>query len=334
MKILAIQFRYFGDAVLMVPALRALREAYPDSDLHLLVAAEVMPLFRHLPWLTRLWGLPRTRGRARFVTAWPILRALRRERFDRSVDFAGNDRGAILSLMCGARERLAPRTQGGFLGRRFCYTRTVPTAPLDRHETERNLHVLTPWNVPRPRTMELEIHPDPALEGFARKLLPERGAICHIATTQPKKEWPLRHWAELFQMASTAGLKLFFSTGTGGREQALLTEFQTLAPSAPVLPPLPDLASFLAILKRAEAFVSCDTGPLHFAAGLGVPTVSLFGATPAQQWAPQGAHHQIVQGSPCSCDGNTAVCVSVHHCMAPISPAEVFRRIQLVRNGS
>ena len=54
MKVLAIQFRYFGDTVLIVPALRALREHLPDCELHLLVPEEASPLFEHLPWLTRL----------------------------------------------------------------------------------------------------------------------------------------------------------------------------------------------------------------------------------------------------------------------------------------
>jgi len=44
-KILAIQFKYFGDAVLMTPALRALREHFPQSEIHLLVPAEIAPLF-------------------------------------------------------------------------------------------------------------------------------------------------------------------------------------------------------------------------------------------------------------------------------------------------
>src|SRR5437773_415941 len=133
MKILAIQFRYFGDAALLAPALRALRERFPDAALHLLVPQEVTPLFQHLPWLTRVWAMPRTRGRARLRDGWPIVRALRKERFDRSVDFGGNDRGAILSLLCGARERLAPHSAGGFFGRSFCYTKEVAAADLNQH---------------------------------------------------------------------------------------------------------------------------------------------------------------------------------------------------------
>ena len=56
-----------------------------------------------------------------------------------------------------------------------------------------------------------------------------------------------------------------------------MDELKKLAPAAPVLPPVPELALFLALLKRAGVFISGDTGPLHFAAGLGVPTIALFG---------------------------------------------------------
>src|SRR5437667_6862309 len=109
----------------MIPALRAIREHWPDCALHVLAAEEVVPVLNHLPWLNRVWAMPRTRGSPRFKQAWPIIRALRNQRFDRSVDFGGNDRGAILSLLSGARQRLGPIYSGGFLGRRFCYNQPM-----------------------------------------------------------------------------------------------------------------------------------------------------------------------------------------------------------------
>jgi ADP-heptose:LPS heptosyltransferase len=219
------------------------------------------------------------------------------------------------------------------LGRRLCYTKTIAPADLNQHEVRRNLHLLSAWGVPPPSSLALEIHPDPALQSIAEKFLPEPAIICHLGTGQPKKEWPLRHWAELFQKASAAGLKLVFSTGPGGREQALLAEFRTLAPAAPVLAAVPNLAVFLAILSRAQLFISGDTGPLHFAAGLGVPTISLFGATSATLWAPLGERHQVLQGSRCSCDGHTGVCLAAQHCLAAISPDTVLNRIEQVHRG-
>jgi ADP-heptose:LPS heptosyltransferase len=95
-----------------------------------------------------------------------------------------------------------------------------------------------------------------------------------------------------------------------------------------VLQPIPDLALYLAVLKRAEVFVSGDTGPLHFAAGVGVPTLALFGATSPVLWAPIGGRHRLLTGSPCSCSGKVGVCQSANHCLAAISPEQVLAGLQ------
>jgi lipopolysaccharide heptosyltransferase III len=329
-KILAIQFKYFGDAVLMTPALRAIREHFPKGALHVLVPEEVAPIFNHLPWLHRVWPMPRERGSASLGKTWPIICALRRERFDRSVDFAGNDRGAILSFLCGARERLGFDVPGGFLGRRFCYNQYVLPVSVKQHESLRLAHILSRWNIAPPISLETEIRTDPAKDALAIPLLPERTILCHIASSQPKKEWPVQHWAAFYQLAVAAGRRLAFTTATSARERSLLTELKKIVPTASVLPVVPDLALFLALLKRSEVFISGDTGPLHFAAGLGVPTIALFGPSSAVQWAPVGERHRALTGGICVCDGNSSLCQSSNSCLAAISPEQVFDCLQII----
>jgi len=335
-KILALQFKYFGDAVLMTPALRALHAHFPAAELHLLAPQEIAPLFQHLPWLTRVWSMPRRRGHASLRATWPLLRALRQERFDRSVDFASNDRGAILSRLIGARHRLGWDERAGFFGRRFCYTDRVMPPPSPGHESARLAQLLAGWQIPPPASLGAEIHADPALADAAQKLLPcARPIICHVASSQPRKEWPLTHWAALHQLATVAGQTLVFTTARGEREAALMTELRRLAPTAQILPQITELPLFLAVLARARAFVSGDTGPLHFAAGLGVPTVSLFGPTSPARWAPIGEPHRILTASPCACTGNTAVCSAPQFCLATISPGQVLASLaaQVSRPG-
>ena len=324
-KILALQFKYFGDAVLMTPALRALRRHFPQAEIHLLASEEIAPLFLHLPWLTRVWAMPRRRGRASLRKTWPLLHALRREHFDRSVDFASNDRGAILSRLIGAKRRLGWDERTGFLGRRFCYTDRVAPDPNPSHESARLAKLLSGWQIPPPVSLEAEIRADPALAESAKKILPrERVVICHVASSQSRKEWPLQHWAELNRLATHAGWQVVFTTARGERESALMTELEKIAPEAQVLQQIAELPLFLAVLARAKVFISGDTGPLHFAAGLGVPTVSLFGPTSPLRWAPIGARHQVLSGFVCTCEANSAVCKSPRHCLAEISPTQVY----------
>jgi heptosyltransferase III len=333
-KILAIQFKYFGDAVLMTPALRAIREHLSDCELHLLVPEEIAPLFQHLAWLNRVWPMPRRRGHGNLSQTLPMIRALRRERFDWSVDFASNDRGAIASFLIGAKEALGWEQRGGFWGRRFCYDRRVASKTMPFHESEHLVHLLSGWNIQPPHSLETEIRADPALADAAKKVLPlENAVICHVASSQPKKEWPPGHWATLHRMATEAGRNLVYTTARGEREQSLMTEFATLAPDARILPMIAELPLFLAVLRRAALFISGDTGPLHFAAGLGVPTISLFGPSPPERWAPIGARHQWLKGSNCSCSGHSAVCQADAHCMAAISPEQVLTCLEAVRKS-
>ena len=328
-KILALQFKYFGDAVLLTPALRALREQFPQSEIHLLVPAELAPLFQHLLWLTRVWAMPRKRGSASLRETWPLISALRHQRFDRSVDFASNDRGAILSYFIGAKRRLGWAERGGFFGRKFFYNDRVAPEINPPHESIRLAQLLSGWQIPLPRSLESEIHADATLTDAAKKILPDECAvICHVASSQPKKEWPLAHWAKLNQLATNAGMKLVFTTARGEREAALMAELKKLAPEALILQQISDLPLFLAVLARAAVFISGDTGPLHFAAGLGVPTISLFGPTPPSRWAPIGAKHLALTGGTCVCDGNLFACASQKHCLSQISPEQVFSALQ------
>jgi ADP-heptose:LPS heptosyltransferase len=332
-KILAIQFKYLGDAVFITPALRALREHWPAAELHVLVAAEVAPLLEHLPWLNRVWALPRTRGRARLRDSWPLVRALRREGFGRAVDFGGNYRGAILAWLSGARQRLGPVT-GTKLLHKFGYTQTVSPYDLPPDWVRHHLGLLAAWQVPPPRSAHLEIGADPALADEAAKLLASGCVVCHLGTSQPRKEWPPAQWAEFSRLAAAAGYDLRFTAGPSAREQALLAELKRLAPGLRTLPAAPSLKMYLALLRRARAVIAGDTGPLHFAAGLGVPVVGLFATGDSlRKAAPIYNPACIVRGDNCVCDARqlqSATCAEAHPCIDGIRPAAVLAALQTV----
>ena len=332
-KILAIQFKYLGDAVFITPALRALKEYWPQAELHVLVAAEVAPLLEHLPWIQRVWALPRTRGRARLRESLPFVRSLRHEHFARVVDFGGNDRGSIMSFLSGAPIRLGPVGKKRLL-QKFGYTQTVSVATLPPSWVRHHLGLLAGWQIPPPRSLHLEIAADPALASQAVELLPPGSVLCHLGTSQPRKEWPPARWQEFYRLARAAGYHLVFSSGTNAREQALLAELKKLEPDAPVLPKTASLKLFLAVLKHAQAVVAGDTGPLHFAAGLGVPIVGLFATVDSLlKAAPIYPAAHVVQGGECFCAARQlqlATCADARPCIAGIRAEEVLARLQAV----
>lgn len=283
-------------------------------------------MLHFLPWVARVWAFPRKRGAANLTKTLPFIRALQREQFDRSVDFAGNDRGAILTLLCGAQQRLGHLWPGGFLGRRFCYTQTVQ-AVEGQHQTLGDLLLLSAWGITAPEHPKIEIAADPARTPLAASLLPRQAVICHLSAGKPRNEWPVSQWAEFYRLASSAGHEVVFSTGTLPREQALLEDLKRLAPGVSTLPRVPDLATFIAVIGLARLFVGGDTGPLHFAAGLGVPTVALFGASAAKRWDVFAGQYSTLQGGLCDCDERCGVCSSAKPCMAGISPETVLEAV-------
>jgi heptosyltransferase III len=332
-KILVIQFKYLGDAVFITPALQAIHQQHPDAEIHILVAAEVAPIFENLPFIKKVWALPRTRGKAQLKESLPFVRALRQEKFDLSIDFAGNDRGGILSLLVGAKLRLSAIEQKPTFLQKLAYSRTIKTNLLPTTWVKRHLKMLNilmgTSESPAPQML---IVANPLLAPQAKQLLQNHQLICHLGTSQQKKEWPIALWVDFYQLANKAGYKMAFSAGPSEREQSLITELKKALPDAFELPPVNDLAMYLSVLNEAKLVISGDTGPLHFAAGLGKEVIGLFAVHDGvQHYAPIYKNNEVIIGNRCTCTGdlvNFPACKSPSPCMNSISAEQVFKLLK------
>lgn len=323
-RILAIQFKYLGDLVVATPALRALKEFSAGAELHVLVAEEAAPLLEHLPWIDRVWGFPRRRGRLNLREMWPVLSGLRAQHFELSVDLVGNDRGAVLSALIHAPRRIGARSRRASLLSRACYTETVAVLDGTHHESVRSRPVVAALGAPFPGEPRMHVAPDPALQSQARAYLSGVEVLCFINASQPKKEWPLSHWSEFHAMAAVHGVAIGFSGGNSVREKALLRELREQVPRAIILEPAEPLQALIASLAQLKGLISTDSAPMHIAAALGVPTIGLFGPTAARSWAPLGAAHASLQGSACACSGHAVACQAREPCIAAITPAQLY----------
>lgn len=332
-KILVIQFKYLGDAVFITPSLQAIHQQYPEAEIHVLVAKEVAPIFEHLPFITKTWAFPRSRGKAKLVKSWPFVRELQKEKFDVSIDFVGNDRGGILSLLVGAKSRVSAIDRSPTFLQKLAYTRTIKTDLLPKSWVKRHLKMLgllmSTSETPAPQML---IVANPLLASQAKQLLQDNSIICHLGTSQEKKEWPIARWVEFYQLATKAGYKMACSAGPNERERNLIKELKKALPDAFELPPVNDLAMYLSVLNEAKLVISGDTGPLHFAAGLGKEVIGLFAVDDGvQHYAPIYAKNELIIGNRCTCTGelvNLPTCQSPSPCMNSISAQQVFERLK------
>lgn len=332
-KILAIQFKYFGDAVFLIPSLLAIKEKFPDSELHLLVAKEISPVFNNLKYIDKIWAVPRKRGKFNLLELLPFIKELRACEFDRVVDFGGNDRGAIFSFFSGSNIRLGLIDASPKILQRICYTTRISSSSLPKNYVLKNLSLLNSWGVQKPKNTDPQIISNTHLKKEAKKILKGKSIIFHLGTSQPKKEWPLKKWQELYINLGNSSAEVAFSSGNSDRERALLLDFKKLEPNIFVLPMVRDLDLYLAILNEAELVISGDTAPLHFSHALGVKVIGLFGIYGSKKYAaPLYSPNEKVMGASCFCIDDLEhyeTCMNKKSCMQSIKPNQVLRLMNL-----
>jgi len=326
-KILAIKFKYLGDVAVCTPALRALRAHFPTAELHALVASDAVPLLENIPWLDRVWGIGRGKNGSQPRKLFALIRKLRSERFTHSVDFVGNDRGAIFSRAIGARYSIGLRIQRGPFWRRCCYSETIEELDPNRHEAIRDIYALKPLGIELPENLSIETPHDPDLDETVPELA-RNSVLVHCTSSQKKKEWSIEHLLKLHEMALEHGLHLVFSAGPEKREQGVLSSLRSRDETVRTLPVQTDLRRFVATVASCRAMVSVDTSVLHIAAGLKKPTIGLFGPTDSHRWGPLGESHVALQGKHCACSGHNESCDLKSRCIDHISPKIVWEALE------
>jgi heptosyltransferase III len=326
-KILIIKIKYIGDIVLAVPSLKAVRERHPNAEIHVLTAEDAAYSLRYIPWIDRVWALPRSRGKLRVKETMPMLWGLRKQKFDASVDLVGNDRGAYLSRFIGATRRLGvvvTDDRSSWLAK-IAYNEFIDEPDPTRHQSVRDFYILQAWDIPPPVSWRSEVYANPSLSKTAAEWLPNRPILLHVSTSQKKKEWSSDCWLELGRLLGSSGHDVVFSSGMSDREQKILEPMRKAGFRC--LPPTPNLDLFIAILARSRLLVCGDTAPLHLASGLGLPTVGLFGATSSACWAPIGPTQVSIQGAPCMCSGHWRECRQAAPCIQKITAAGVLHTV-------
>ena len=302
-RILVIQFRMIGDVLLNTPVVRALRQHYPQS--YIAYCTEPIPagVLKGNPMLDEILLHPRP---ATLRDEWQFIRRIRQYGFDLVVDLMGNPRSALLSLMSGARHRVAfarwPRS--------LCYTMLVEHRyELQEYTVEKRLRLLEPLGIYASDVSTIMTYtPEERdlVDHFLKKngVRPDDLLICIDPTSYViTRQWPAQCFSELADLLSEKlGARICLLWGPGEKEYVAAIAAATR--SKPVLNPPWELSHVAALLHRADLFVGCDSAPGHIAVSQQTPTVTVFGAQRSANWRPAEPQHRVVMtGLPCQpCD--------------------------------
>ncbi|MDD5129566.1 MAG: glycosyltransferase family 9 protein [Candidatus Omnitrophica bacterium] len=272
-KILVIRNDRFGEFLLNIPAIRALKEAYPLAELTLGVNSAVCELGNAVECADQ-------------VADWEKIRKrLRQYRFDLCIVLNPTKEAHQSIFLAGIPVRVGYDRKFGFL-----LTHKLKDTKHfgNRHEVDCNLELVGLLGI-KTSDKSVRLRVDGSLYKY---FISQKVVIVHPFTSDPVKQWPMERFVHLAQRIKTElGVKVVIA----GRSEKVLQLGENIINMVNQTS-LPELA---ALLKRGCLLVSGDSGPMHLAAAVGIPVIALFrndlvGKT-AQRWGPWGSGHVVIE---------------------------------------
>jgi lipopolysaccharide heptosyltransferase I len=308
-RVLIVRLGAVGDVVRTLPALRALRAAFPGAHLAWIVEDLSRPLLDGHPDLDAVIRFPRRELRNAAARPWRLpgavaglARDLRQRRFDVALDFQGSLKSALLARLSGAARRVGFGRGHARELSHLLYSERLALAALPLNRVERNLRLAESVGAAG-GIVTLALLERPEESGRAARILDELcpdGAPAVIlfpgtSRRQARKRWPAARYARLAALLrADPGAVPLVAWGPG--EERLARGIVDASGGAAVLLPPTDLRLLAALLRRARLFIGGDTGPMHVAWAVGCPVVVLFGPTDPRLNAPPGPAHTVLRG--------------------------------------
>jgi ADP-heptose:LPS heptosyltransferase len=295
------QHNQMGDMLCAVPAFRAIRQSFPTARTMLITAPINHGVVQGNPYLDEILIFDKVEVRRSPLRAWRFLRRLRG--FDTDVAIVLNtvsfsSTSAWLAVLSGARHIIGgDSTPFGWSFSRWLYNLEMPLDPEVRgHAIDHGLQPLVAVGISTDDRSTLIVPGENAVAGarrFLQALGPGPLLAIHPGAGKRENQWPPERFAAVVERAREWGVTPFLVEGPVDGPATLATQ-ERLASEAPVLRGA-DVATVAAALAESDAALVNDTGLMHVAGAVGVPTLALFGPTPAASWKPPGDHVDAIQ---------------------------------------
>lgn len=318
--------------VLLTPALRALKIAYPQSHLVLLIRPLVADLMATHPYIDEVMVDSKGKGLSRLSSFWKSVREIRRSDFDLAVVLHPTSfRNALIPFLADVPERIGSNVSG----RGILLTRTC-SDQRDLHEVHRYLRVLELIDIHKPNA-KLEFWHTEADLHAAHQILATHGISrtehligVNLGTTWRTKRWSLENFTKVItQVQKRFDARILLTGSTTelplGEALAQIAKVETTN-----LIGKTTLMQLGALIESCDLYLTCDSGPMHIAAAVGTPTIALFGPTSPIRHGPYGESHEVIE-KPVECRPcYKRKCMrkdQPYLCMTEIDPNEVITRI-------
>ncbi len=302
-RILILKLGAVGDVIHSLPVLETLRSSFPEAHLGWVVEESAEALLKGNPNLDEriLFERKRIRGPSglRELSRW--LRALKARRFDTVIDLHNLFKSGLIGYASGASLRIGFKKlrEGNFL----FMNRWVRPEIRHRHAVEKYLSLLSPLGLgPDQWKVRFRLVWENEEEERINRFLNERGlngrevVAINAGANWPSKRWdPRRYAAVADALVEQRGTGVLILWGPG--EKPLAQAVAGAMGREAVVACETSLTSLMPLLKRCRLLISGDTGPLHLAAALDVPTVALFGPSDPDRNGPYGKGHRVVRSS-------------------------------------
>lgn len=356
-KILIRGVNWIGDAVLIIPAIRAVRKGFPDAQISLLVKPWVAELFKGNPdvneiilYEEKFHGIS---GKMRLAMM------LRAKEFNTAILLQNAFDAALIAWIAGIPERIGYSRDY----RRLLLTKPVPVNrnTLKKHHVYYYLDLLKESLHVEPDSIEPLLYLAEEEMNRARKMLHSELqthkseiliGINPGATYGSAKRWMTERFASLiykiikeldgrillFGSRAEIGIADEIMKEIDARNRAVSSQIRRDTSCILNMTGKTSLRELAALISECDVFITNDSGPMHMASALHVPVVAIFGSTDKAATGPFGKGHKIVSKdiacSPClekECPVDSTQYREGHlKCLADITTEDVLNALKEV----
>ncbi|MFH1691409.1 MAG: lipopolysaccharide heptosyltransferase II [Candidatus Omnitrophota bacterium] len=329
-RILVIKMSALGDAVLVVPSLKAIKRKFPFSKISCLTNNTTKEVFQRCPYIDELIVCD-FKGRDKGLTGlWSLAKKILGKRFDCVIDFQNNKISHLLSYLTMSQARYG--YDNGKMS--FLMNKAIKDdqcKPLD--PVEHQFQLLKMLGIEH-ADEKLQLWPSEDDKTFAENFLKRNapgaekliGINVGASARWQSKRWILKSYAQLCEKLAQKGYRVMLTGHKNdiGFVKKILKNL-TFEPICAV--GLTSLMQLACLVEKCDCFVTGDSAPMHLAAAMCVPFVALFGPTNPKRHLPCGYSSVVLQKGcvPCykgQCPKRTNVC------MKKISVEDVMEAIE------